>query len=161
MLCGDVKIFQDFDRKRTLFARGSRKARSSEKGGGEDNSIYENTGKKRDMYIFRSLIRMEKRLRRSHNSLFPHPSRGSLQKISEGLEGGKWICRADRRRSYRSSFARFVRNKKRERPLQIAQEIREIEETVVRFLTEESVQGLAKRWAPGCVNAAGKAWQKW
>ena len=24
-----------------------------------------------------------------------------------------------------------------------------------------SLQGLAKRWAPGCVNAACKAWQKW
>ena len=42
-----------------------------------------------------------------------------------------------------------------------APEIHEIEETVVRFLTEESVRGSAKRWAPGCVNAAGKARQKW
>ena len=29
------------------------------------------------------------------------------------------------------------------------------------FSVGQVIQVLAKRWSPGCVNAAGKAWQMW
>ena len=52
-------------------------------------------------------------------------------------------------------FARFIREGKFDTALEVAR-------YVISYICPIwNLQGSAKRWAPGCVNAAGKARQKW